>query len=253
MLKRQILITYGCGYTKGGYAGEPGYEAWMQEVRRAFAALGWAVTGQAPTQSSTHPEEDYLCLESDDGKLDQVALEQALAQVGILAAEYDGDVDGLKRSRSRRLAEYVEHERAARRVAADLPEIVPERGEPTAYARLTLNARRKRLDGYRFRTPQGQTGWKLHCDFVAPRAAIEDWGIAPSEGEWGGFWFFRTWWDYQEEGTDLPRKNRRVVPLLGKQCLKPETRYVVWFVFPHDEPVDVHVRVGLTKASATES
>src|SRR6516225_8084312 len=97
MQKRQIRITHSCGYTKGAYAGDPEYEAWMEGVRKAFAAVGWIVTGQGPTQSSTHVEEDYLCLECAHGKLDQATLDRVLAQVGILSAEYDGDIEGLER------------------------------------------------------------------------------------------------------------------------------------------------------------
>jgi hypothetical protein len=69
----------------------------MEGVRKAFAAVGWIVTGQGPTQSSTHVEEDYLCLECAHGKLDQATLDRVLAQVGILSAEYDGDIEGLER------------------------------------------------------------------------------------------------------------------------------------------------------------
>jgi hypothetical protein len=252
MHKRQIRITHSCEFTKGGYAGDPEYEAWMVEVRKAFAALGWAVTGQGPAQSSTHVEEDYLGLESDDGKLDPATLDRVLAQVGILSADYDGDVDGLRRSQIRRLPDYEENRRAAQRGAADLRQITPERGEPRTYTKLTLNAAGTRLDGFRFQTPEGKTDWDLHCEFVAPGAVIDTWGIAAREGEMPGFWFFRAWWDYQEGGAELPPQNRRIVPLLGAERLKPQREYVVWFTFPQNEPVDVHIRLGLTEVAATK-
>jgi hypothetical protein len=93
MAKRHIDIMYFCAYTKG-LPGDPEYAAWMEQVRRAFADLGWTVTAQGPTGSSTNVDEDYLSIESDGGALDRAALKSVLERVGISPTYYTGDIDG---------------------------------------------------------------------------------------------------------------------------------------------------------------
>jgi hypothetical protein len=91
MAKRTIRVVYGCWCTKRPYD-SPEYAAWLEGVRRAFAGLGWSVTGQGPTMSSTNVEEDELGLESDGAPLDRAALEAALARAGIDPHYCSGDI-----------------------------------------------------------------------------------------------------------------------------------------------------------------
>jgi hypothetical protein len=94
MAKRHIDIMYFCAYTKG-LPGDPEYEAWLENVRRAFAELGWTVTAQGPTGSSTNVDEDYLSIETDEGPvLDRAALKRVLERVGISPTYYTGDIEG---------------------------------------------------------------------------------------------------------------------------------------------------------------
>jgi hypothetical protein len=93
MPKRHIDIMYFSACTKG-IPGDPQYAAWMDQVRRAFADLGWTVTAQGPTGSSTNVDEDRLSIESDGAAVDLVALKGLLEQIGISPTYYTGDIDG---------------------------------------------------------------------------------------------------------------------------------------------------------------
>lgn len=143
------------------------------------------------------------------------------------------------------LAEYVA---AVQAVAGKLPEVKPEEAaRPKAYQKLTLNAAGKRIDGFRFRTPDGKGDWNLDWEFVYPKGTgALTWGIAAREGTVEGFKRFATKDHYVEKGADLPKENRRITQQLHGGKLKSDAEYVIWFAFDGDKPVDVHVRVGLT-------
>jgi hypothetical protein len=93
LAKRHIDIMYFSAFTKG-LPGAPEYVAWMKDVRGAIADLGWSVTAQGPTCSSTSVDEDYLAIESDGGALDLAVLKDALERIGISPTYYTGDIEG---------------------------------------------------------------------------------------------------------------------------------------------------------------
>jgi len=93
MAKRHIDIMYFSGHTKG-LPGEPEYAEWMEKVRGVFADLGWTVTSQGPTCSSTNVDEDYLSIESEGGDLDRADLTVAMERAGFSATYYTGDIEG---------------------------------------------------------------------------------------------------------------------------------------------------------------
>jgi hypothetical protein len=43
-------------------------------------------------------------------------------------------------------------------------------------------------------------------------------------------------------------RNLRVVESLEKEPLKSATEYLIWFTFHNADPVELHVRLGLTEA-----
>ena len=90
MAKRRIRVVYGCQYTKG-IDGSPEYASWIAGVRQEFADLGWTLTSQGPTMSSTNVDEDELNLESDGEPLAAAELRAALERVGIDPLYFSGD------------------------------------------------------------------------------------------------------------------------------------------------------------------
>src|ERR1051326_5746322 len=85
----QVSITHGC--VAWG-------ESWAEDVRRAFAALGWTVTGLGPTCSSTHVEDDFLSLTSAVAPFDPAVLAETLSHLGVHGGEYEYS-DGVERHR----------------------------------------------------------------------------------------------------------------------------------------------------------
>jgi hypothetical protein len=245
MQKRHIRIIGSLPYSES--------TDWDERLRRTFGALGWTVSSYGPTQSATHPEEDYLELESESGTMELATLKKVLDDLSIRAYEsgFNGDINGLKAGWSIEPIR-AERSRYLRENSSSLPEIVPEKGMPTRYTKVTLNGRKDSFDGLRFTTPDGDRVWNLDWEFVAPYGAVKDWDILL--WSWGGVAFGcpRRWLDYQEEGADLPKRNLRVVQSLHDGRLQSATEYLIWFTFHNAEPVEMHVRLGLTEAGQTE-
>jgi hypothetical protein len=138
---------------------------------------------------------------------------------------------------------------ALQKIAADLPEISPERGVPKKYIKLTLNKAKKGIDAFRFRIPEGKATWDLSWEFIhSSDTRVRSFYIIPREGTMQGFESFRPSQDYQEEGADLPKKNLRIVQSLQGGRLKPGGEYIIWFVPRDNEPIELHIRMGLTEA-----
>jgi uncharacterized protein (TIGR02996 family) len=242
MKKRQIEII--------GSLPFPEPANWDERLRQTFAALGWTVTGYGPTQSSTHPEEDYLCLESEGGTIEFATLKKVLQELSFGADDnwsYHGDINGLRINRSRTI-DGKDGERFAflRDNASTLAEIVPVVGTPTKYTRVTLNQVARPAHGIRFTTPASDWLWNVEWEFVAPDGAVKDWQLVPL-AEYPNI-SDRHWLDYQEAGVDLPRRNWRIVESLNRGELKSATEYFIWFTFETAEPVEMHIRIGVTEA-----
>lgn len=179
---------------------------------------------------------------------DETARRDRLSQAGDLhrrlreaeAAKKSAEVKAL-------LPEFTAAVQAA---AADLPSVTPEESaKPRNFRKVTLNADKTRLDGFRFRVPDGQAVWNLSWEFVYPKgAATFTWGLAAREGAVDGFRNFARKDNYAEKGADLPAENRRVTQRLSGGKLRGGAEYVIWFAFDGDQPVDIHVRLGLTPA-----
>lgn len=85
MYKRRnsrIEILYHMGYAPG-YAGTPEFEKWNEQIRAAFAEIGWVFLGNSDPMSSTNQDAYDMVIESDGGPLDLATLERVLKQVGI--------------------------------------------------------------------------------------------------------------------------------------------------------------------------
>jgi uncharacterized protein (TIGR02996 family) len=242
MKKREIYIVGSLPY--------PQSADWDERLRKTFAALGWTVTGYGPTQSATHPEEDYLSLESEGGTIEFATLKKTLQELSFGADDnwsYRGDINGLRINRSRTI-DGKDGERFAflRDNASTVAEIVPVLGTPTKYTRVTLNQSTRAAHGVRFTTPASDWLWNVEWEFVATDGAVKDWQLMllaeyPNISD-------RHWLDYQESGADLPRRNWRIVESLTRGELKSATEYFIWFTFETTEPVDMHIRIGLTEA-----
>lgn len=133
------------------------------------------------------------------------------------------------------------------KIAGDLASITPEQGAPKKYKKLTMNAGKKSLDAFRFKTPAGKTNWDLDWEFVTPVETVGGWYIVPREGTMEGFKFFRRAENHQEKGVDLPKENLRFVQSLPDGILQPASEYIIWFVFKKNEPTDLFIRMGLTE------
>jgi hypothetical protein len=84
MLKGQIGITTWFGYSPIG-------TDWEEDIRRAFAKLGWTVISIGPAQSATHPEEDWIELRSNGPEMVPATLANVLTEHGLTASEYSFD------------------------------------------------------------------------------------------------------------------------------------------------------------------
>jgi hypothetical protein len=135
-------------------------------------------------------------------------------------------------------------------MADDLTAISPEQGQPGKYTQLTLNGSRTWLDAIRFHTPAGKSAWDLDWEFVVPSGVHVQWYIIPRTGKMQGFTTFHSENDYREAGVNLPAKNFRVVQPLHGGVLQPASEYIIWFRFDTNVPMDAHVRMGLTEATA---
>jgi hypothetical protein len=170
---------------------------------------------------------------------------------GDLGAAYEGLTKSQQGGAD--AAKYSEQFRAALRKAAPaLPAVEAAKGEPKAYTKLVLNQHKKQLDAFTFKTPAGKQNWDINWEFVLPPGALKSWYILPKEGTMTGFRTFNTHNDYQEKGANLPEKNRRYVQPLEGGHLKPSTEYIIWFTFAKNDPVDMHVRIGLIEAKPKE-
>lgn len=134
------------------------------------------------------------------------------------------------------------------KIAPALAEVTPEKGEAKKYTKLTLNKDKATLDAFRFKTPDGKANWDMNWEFVTPPDTIGAWYILPREGTMTGFRRFNFFNNYQEKDANLPEKNQRIVQPLDGGVLKPGSEYVIWFTFEKAEPVEFHIRIGLTEA-----
>jgi hypothetical protein len=67
--------------------------AWEEDVRRAFAALGWTVTAIGPMPNTHY---DWIELRSDGRELEPATLGNLLTELGLTAGEYTFDLQGFK-------------------------------------------------------------------------------------------------------------------------------------------------------------
>jgi hypothetical protein len=132
--------------------------------------------------------------------------------------------------------------------APALPEVPAEgAAKPKAYHKVTLNAGPARVDGFRFRVPEGKGGWNLSWEYVAPQQAGQwNWNIVAREGTVEGFKRFDKKENHAEKGAALPPENHRYTQRLTGGKLRSGAEYIIWFAFEDDRPVDLHVRLGLT-------
>jgi hypothetical protein len=134
------------------------------------------------------------------------------------------------------------------RIAPHLSALTPARGLPQEYAKLTLNQARKGFDAFRFKTPPGKANWDLDWELVARADSVDAWYIVPAEGAMQGFEQFTHWENHEEPGVELPQPNFRVKQQLEGGRLRPDAEYVIWFSGLGDQPVDLHIRLGVTEA-----
>ena len=110
----------------------------------------------------------------------------------------------------------------------------PGKGE---WSELTLNARGKRVDAIRVRTPAGEKR-DLVWAVTLPKS-LDRWYIMPVEGEMEGF---RNFWKadgaalFGKDAPDELKQQSGVIQTLEAKRLEPGKEYLIWFVFKDDQP-----------------
>jgi hypothetical protein len=152
-----------------------------------------------------------------------------------------------------RYSEHVQLWKTLVGVADLLPKVTPGK----KYTRVKLNAQKVGFDAFRFKVP-GEGAWAMKWEFVLPgdtsgqmtwyiignrKRIIKDGSFKTKNG---AFTTVNRTFNYQEKGANLPEKNtRRVQPLEGE--LDAGEEYIIWFLFKNKEPIDAHIRIGLTR------
>ena len=117
----------------------------------------------------------------------------------------------------------------------------PGKGE---WADLTLNARGKRVDAIRVRTPAGERR-DLVWAFAVPKA-LDRWYIMPVDGDMQGF---KNFWNASAPelfGENAPKLDRGgVIQMLDAKRLEPDKEYLIWFTFKDDQLAPTWLTVSL--------
>jgi hypothetical protein len=172
---------------------------------------------------------------------DKVDSAAELEKAHALLVKSQNDPDGSKAR--------AEFHAVLQKLAGSLPEVPAEKDFAKKYTKVTLNKEGKRLGAFRFKTPEAKGNWDMDWEFVIPQGALQQWYILPREGTMAsGFRTLKSEKDYQEKGTALPEKNLRVLQPLTGGLLKPGQEYIIWFTFAKDDPVEMHVRIGVSEA-----
>ena len=151
----------------------------------------------------------------------------------------------LEKAAAAKLGE-AEFRDALRSVASRFPavEASTELGKGE-WAELKLNARGKKVDAIRVRTPAGEKR-DLVWAFTQPKS-LDRWYILPVEGEMEGF---RNFWKAEGAalfGKDAPAElaqRRGFVQTLDARRLEPDKEYLIWFVFEDDQPAPTWVTLS---------
>jgi len=114
---------------------------------------------------------------------------------------------------------------------------------------VTLNHRGKRIDGFRFRVPEGEPR-DMVWSFISSELRYE-WYIFAVDGQpMKGF--ARNWYYSPQAilGERAPAEAKdMVLQTLPASCLRPGAEYVVWIKFHHEKPMPVYVAITLLPAA----
>lgn len=178
--------------------------------------------------------------EPADGGASREAPPDAAAEVSdeafdaALAAAYAAKPDG---------ADFIPAvQKAAPRFRLVEPSTEPGQG---VWNVVTLNARGKRIDGVRFRVPDGEKRdllWAL----TLPKG-LEQWYVMPADGRMArGFRSFKKVKAGSLFGKDAPEPDGpAVLQALAGENLEPGKEYVLWFMFRDDEPATIPMALAL--------
>jgi hypothetical protein len=112
------------------------------------------------------------------------------------------------------------------------------------WTELTLNARGKKVDAIRVRTPAGERR-DLVWAFSLPKS-VDRWYILPVEGQMKQG--FRNFWKARPEelfGKESPANvDRGIIQMLDARQLEPDKEYLIWFVFKDEKPVKTYLTVA---------
>jgi hypothetical protein len=154
-----------------------------------------------------------------------------------LAAAYEAKPDG---------AEFI----PSVQQAAPRFQLVDASTEPGqgAWTVVTLNARGKRIDGVRFRVPEGEKRDLLWA-FAQPKA-LAQWYVVPVEGRMpAGFRSFKKVKATALFGNDAAEPDAPgVLQALAGDNLEPGKEYVLWFMFRDEAPAEVPMALALLPA-----
>ena len=143
---------------------------------------------------------------------------------------------------------------ALQKLAQQLPFVPADVGVAKKYTKLTMNAGKKPLDAFVFKTPQGEKNFDLDWEFVVAPGSFRSWYILAREGTMEGFKVFRRQANYEEEGVDLPKENIRYVQPLAGGILKPNQEYIIWFSFAEElKPADFFIRLVLNETTPADA
>lgn len=87
---KEIIVRYDLTDLPGDCRAFRDESAWRDEIRQAFADLGWRVTYHS-VASSTNVEEEMLVMESEGEPLDSELLDDLLKRFGLSSAWFRGD------------------------------------------------------------------------------------------------------------------------------------------------------------------
>jgi hypothetical protein len=142
-------------------------------------------------------------------------------------------------------------------VADKFPTVTPTRDEgkgkgkgrddANKYTRLTLNTHGAKLDAIRFKAPGEKGNWQMHWEYVRPADTKVAWSIAGRNYVMtDAFVTHNTTDNFEEKGAELPKENKRITQRCAVE-LNAKEEYIIWISFEKDEPVDLHIRINLTR------
>lgn len=165
-----------------------------------------------------------------------------LALVGAAPASDESVDAALAKAAAAKVGE-AEFQEAIRSVATKFSEAeaATEPGK-AEWNKLTLNARGKKVDAIRVRTPAGDK-LDLVWAFSLP-ASLDRWYILPVEGSMQGF---KNFWKVKGAelfGPDAATDASGVVQMLSAKQLEPDKEYLIWFTFKDEKPAEMAVMMA---------